>query len=43
MIHWLTTYDPDDGDPIGSLCHCEIDDDHDGAGNPMGFAAKEDE
>jgi hypothetical protein len=37
MTHWKTTFDPNDGEPIGTLCHCDIDDDHDGAGEPMGF------
>jgi hypothetical protein len=35
--HWLTRYDPDDGEPYGTLCDCEIGDDHDGAGNPVGI------
>lgn len=39
MMHWLTLYDPDDGEPIGSPCDCEIGDDHDGAGNLIGLAA----
>ena len=39
MTHWLTTYDPADGEPIGSICDCDISDDHDGAGNPVGLAA----
>lgn len=33
-VHWLTRYDPD-GEPYGELCHCEIGDDHDMAGNKM--------
>ena len=33
MAHWLTTFDPDDGEPIGEGCNCEIGDDHDGKGN----------
>lgn len=37
MTHWLTTYDPDNGDPIGTLCDCDIDEDHDGDGEPMGL------
>ena len=37
MTHWKTTFDPDDGDPIGALCYCDIDDDHDGNGNLMLF------
>ena len=40
MTHWKTTFDPDDGEPIGALCDCEIGDDHDGAGNPVGLAAE---
>jgi len=35
MTHWLTTFDPDDGEPVGTLCECEIARDHDGAGNLM--------
>lgn len=35
MTHWKTTFDPDDGEPIGALCYCDIDDDHDGNGNIM--------
>ncbi len=35
MTHWKTTFDPDDGEPIGSLCYCDIDGDHDGKGNIM--------
>ena len=39
MTHWLTTYDPDDGEPTGTPCHCGIGDDHDGKGNLIGLAA----
>lgn len=35
MTHWKTTFDPDDGEPAGELCHCDIDQDHDGRGSPM--------
>lgn len=28
--HWVTRYDPDDGEPYGSVCDCEIGEDHDG-------------
>ena len=35
VTHWKTTFDPDDGDPIGALCYCDIDGDHDGKGNIM--------
>lgn len=31
--HWLTRYDPDDGEPYGVACSCSIGDDHDAAGN----------
>lgn len=31
--HWLTRYDPSDGEPQGSTCHCSIGDNHDAAGN----------
>lgn len=33
MTHWLTRFDPDDGEPYGTVCDCDIDADHDGAGN----------
>lgn len=33
--HWLTQYDPEDGSPIGTTCHCDIPYDHDGYGNPV--------
>lgn len=33
--HWLASYDPGSGGPSGSICHCERDGDHDGAGNPL--------
>ena len=35
MTHWKTTFDPGDGEPIGELCTCDIDADHDGKGNLM--------
>ncbi len=31
--HWLTKYDPDDGEPYGITCRCAIGADHNGAGN----------
>lgn len=31
MTHWMTRYDPDDGEPYGELCDCAIDEDHDAA------------
>lgn len=31
--HWLTRYDPDDGEPYGDLCRCGIGLDHDVDGN----------
>ena len=37
MTHWKTTFDPDDGEPDGALCYCDIDEDHDGNGNLMSF------
>lgn len=40
-VHWETTFDPDTGDPIGSLCYCCINYDHDGAGNPFPADAQE--
>ena len=30
--HWLIRYDPDDGEPYGEVCDCEIGDDHDDRG-----------
>ena len=30
--HWLIRYDPDDGEPYGEICDCEIGDDHDATG-----------
>jgi hypothetical protein len=32
MTHWLTTYDPKNGEPIGSVCTCDISEDHNGYG-----------
>jgi hypothetical protein len=29
--HWLTRYDPDDGEPYGTVCRCSIGRDHDGS------------
>lgn len=26
--HWLIRYDPDDGEPYGEVCDCEIGEDH---------------
>ena len=34
-MHWLTLYDPDTGEPYGTLCDCGIGEDHDGDGNPV--------
>jgi len=34
-MHWLTRWDPDDGEPYGTLCDCSIGVDHDGEGWPM--------
>ncbi|MCW2901753.1 MAG: hypothetical protein JWO67_4018 [Streptosporangiaceae bacterium] len=34
-LHWLTRYDPEDGEPYGQTCDCEIGVDHDGDGDPM--------
>ncbi|MGH3836928.1 MAG: hypothetical protein ACRDSF_14710 [Pseudonocardiaceae bacterium] len=31
--HWLTRYDPDDGEPYGEFCECPIGANHDGSGN----------
>lgn len=33
--HWLTRWDPDDGEPYGEVCHCDIGQDHDGNGDPF--------
>lgn len=30
--HWLTRYDPDDGEAYGEVCRCEIGEDHNAAG-----------
>lgn len=35
MTHWMTRYDPDDGEPYGILCGCDMGADHDGADNLM--------
>lgn len=35
LMHWLTRWDPDDGEPYGTVCGCDIGADHDGAGNLM--------
>ncbi len=35
IAHWLTRYDPDDGEPYGEICRCAIGDDHDAAGGVM--------
>jgi len=34
MAHWLTRYDPVDGEPYGDVCDCDLGFDHDGDGNP---------
>lgn len=31
VSHWLTRFDPDDGEPYGSICDCVLDRDHTGA------------
>lgn len=31
--HWLTRFDPDDGEPYGVVCWCEIDSPHLGNGD----------
>jgi hypothetical protein len=28
MSHWLTRFDPDDGEPYGTVCFCPIGRDH---------------
>jgi len=33
--HWLTLFDPDDGEPYEIPCTCSIGEDHDGKGNLM--------
>ena len=35
MTHWLTVFDPADGEPAGEPCDCHIGHDHDGDGNIM--------
>jgi hypothetical protein len=32
--HWLTLFDPQDGEPYGETCNCPIGRDHDGYGTP---------
>ena len=32
LTDWLIRYDPDDGEPYGEVCDCEIGDDHDATG-----------
>ena len=32
LTDWLIRYDPDDGEPYGEICDCEIGDDHDATG-----------
>lgn len=46
MSHWLTCFDPEDGEPYGVGCDCEIGDDHFDSGeltevlpNPSGGCA----
>lgn len=42
MSHWLTRYDPEDGEPYGTGCDCQIGEDHNGYGqltDPDGPAA----
>lgn len=34
MSHWKTTYDPNDGEPIGTVCDCDINENHNGYGDP---------
>ncbi|MFD3431136.1 hypothetical protein [Nocardia fluminea] len=34
--HWLTRYDPEDGEPYGTVCDCSIGQDHDGTGELNG-------
>jgi hypothetical protein len=34
-MHWLTRWDPNDGEPYGTVCDCEIGEDHDGNGDLM--------
>ena len=36
MTHWLTRWDPEDGEPYGTLCDCEIRADHNGNDELMG-------
>lgn len=35
MSHWLVRYDPDDGEPYGEGCNCELDYDHNIYGDPV--------
>ena len=36
--HWLTRFDPDDGEPYGTLCWCTIGEDHDSSAVEDPFA-----
>ena len=31
-VHCVIRYDPDDGEPYGEVCYCQIGEDHDGTG-----------
>ncbi len=33
LLHWLTRYDADDGEPYGTVCDCDIGADHDANGD----------
>jgi hypothetical protein len=37
--HWLIRYDPEDGQPYGTTCRCELGADHDAADNPPSVGA----
>lgn len=34
--HWLTRYDPEDGEPYGTGCECQIGVNHNGYGELTG-------
>ncbi len=38
-LHWVTRFDPDDGEPYGEICDCDIGADHDGKGNLISWVS----
>jgi hypothetical protein len=39
-VHWLTRFDPDDGEPYGAVCDCEIGVDHTAAEMEEAFSSE---